>query len=47
MVGRKANLTEHAMNMMEKYAESLESKTRELDDERQRADDLLVRMLPK
>ena len=45
------NLIDHMMSMMEKYAKNLEkmveSRTEELMTERQRADELLNRMLPR
>jgi len=45
------NLMDHVMNMLEKYASNLEGivaeRTEQLNEERQRADNLLYQILPK
>uniref|UniRef100_A0A914VLK1 Guanylate cyclase n=1 Tax=Plectus sambesii TaxID=2011161 RepID=A0A914VLK1_9BILA len=51
MSGRNANLMDHVMNMMEKYAVTLEQqveeRTKQLVEEQKKSDVLLYRMLPR
>jgi hypothetical protein len=51
MLGRKTNIFDNMLSMMEKYASNLEAlvaaRTEQLLQEKRRTDDLLNRMLPR
>ena len=47
LLDRSDNLMDHIMHHIERYAKTLENATVELREEKQRADLLLYRMLPR